>query len=222
MSALSWLKCYTWWLSLAARRVPKGGYHSPSAVMTQLPGAGETCSDDLPMCSERHHCVGSTCVPRAQVLADCPPEAGDSCHVSADEICTPTGDTTECAVVYGMFVGLGETCTPDPEPGLMTRTCLLELICDESTNICVERKAEGVACSWRGECAVGLDCSMDTMTCVPYPTLAEPCSSRCLDPYVCLVGTCAAKKPAGEQCLIPHECESFRCGTNDTCLEPCP
>ena len=168
---------------------------------------------------------GSACerVLEGTLASDAPCLQSEECE--GDLYCAYAPDNTEC---YGTCQVL---------PPLCEGACNSEQYCDEFTETCEARVAQGEDCDLDEMCMEGLECDYDTFTCetaVPYmepdPITriadGEPCTydydeftAWCEQGKTCINvdittygGTCGAPLAEGEACTVTDECElGLRC-----------
>lgn len=153
----------------------------------------------------------SGCTPFTGLVAD-----GGSC-----------GAPWECVSGYcdGVSTGVEGTCAPLPGAGSACPTgqCAEGLRCDFATSTCMERKADGEACSGDAECASN-GCSEEQAT----PGVCNApsiCDGDLGDDQHEVYGTCSMADPAGPNLAIAcrlgtsgqWECECAADGVESTC-----
>lgn len=111
------------------------------------------------------------------------------------------------------FAAKGEPCA--------TRICEPRLVCD-GTKTCVDLFSEGMACSSAYDCADGLLCLGNPLTCKKPPHIGDACTDNlCADLNArCLGGTCTAVALDGDPCPNGIECAQFYTCTAGACVAP--
>jgi hypothetical protein len=137
----------------------------------------------------------------------------------------------DCYTLYFGDAKLGEPC--EWAFGARMSDCERGIACSPLRGTCWDPEnlppglGEGEACADNeGWCADELDCDyFGSGTCVAPAAYGEPCPNRypCEYPYWCDDQTdpeapvCAHRKPLGEPCESPRECDSLECF--DVCVE---
>ncbi len=185
---------------------------------------GESC-DDATVCVRGAECQPSNervCLTKAGDGERC---MGDDCGAGLACDYTATFPVCRPVVALGEACDMGRTCVagatcnagscvllPTQGETCLFGQCAAGLVCDQSTQVCGERRPLGQSCNGSSECADGLACDMANFpgTCVTKSSAGGSCngdSARCEAGLHCAIdGTCQPILPAGATCTGAEAC----------------
>lgn len=157
-------------------------------VVEGLVPGGATCETSLECASDGQFFVGNRCEGSETGRGQCsaPAMLGEAC----DGACTKD----YCYHLDNTGAGL---CSG--EQGLR---------CGSTSRVCEAAVPAGGACAESQACDDGLTCNGST--CVPPPSVGEPCMLECAEGSYCNLGTCAPTVPLGSPCTL-SECTPGAC-----------
>jgi len=169
------------------------------------------------------------------LMCDPAGKEGDPCTSSSDCRDSHCNSMMKCEKLHAA----GEACTADGDCanftcdatahtcGLVDGSACMQFggracagFCDPLTNTCSSPKALGAVCTNDSECQTR-DCTQTS-----FSSSTRTCQVRCDDSTPCMngqvcagFGYCKDPQPTGASCEDDDECQSGRCGSNETCVD---